>query len=124
MSKKFILFTIFVLFTFAGCGDPDSIGQDVLLDGPILESVEEGKLEFNGALINDSDIPVKSVYVVIVLRDDMGNIIEANSSIVVSEEGDEILYPSERSFFSITFNAEPSSVFSKDVEIYYEEEEL
>ncbi len=78
---KKLLFPIFLLLfvIIAGCDSPEKNGV-VELDGPILESIDaDGNLEFNGAVINTSDQPVRSVYVVIVLKDKSGNIMEANS---------------------------------------------
>ena len=119
--KKYILIIIAALFISWGCDSPDDNGV-VGLDGPILESVDgNGALEFNGAVINTGDAPVQSVYVVIVLKDENGNIIEANSISLFEEGSDALLYPSERVFFSVSVNSDPNRVFYKDVEIYYED---
>ena len=104
-----------------GCDSPDDDGL-VGLDGPILESIDSnGLLEFNGAVINNGDSPVKSVYVVIILKDENGNILEANSVSLFEEGSGALLYPMEREFFSVSVGVDPTRVFSKDVEIYYED---
>ena len=104
-----------------GCDSPENDGA-VALDGPILESVDsDGILEFNGAVINTGDTPVQSIYVVIVLMDESGNIIEANSTSIFEEGSDDLLYPSESVFFNVSVDSDPNRVFSKDVEIYYED---
>lgn len=119
MKKYLVLFLAILLFAW-GCDSPEDNGA-VALDGPILESVNsEGLFEFNGAVINNSEDPVQSVYVVIILKDENGNILEANSKSIFEEGTGELLYPYERAFFSVSVNADPSRVFSKDVEIYYE----
>lgn len=104
-----------------GCDSPGDDGV-VGLDGPILESVDSnGMIEFNGAVINNGDTPVQSVYIVIVLKDENGSIIEANSISLFEEGSYALLYPLERAFFNVSVTADPARVFSKDVEIYYED---
>lgn len=120
MKKYIIIFVAIMLFAW-GCDSPKDEGQ-VGLDGPILESVNsEGLFEFNGAVVNNGDNPVGQVYVVIVLEDENGNIIEANSISIFEEGTDALLYPGERAFFNVIVSADPSRVFSKGVEIYYDE---
>jgi hypothetical protein len=119
--KKYILLIITVLLMAWGCDSPENDGA-VALDGPILESVDSnGILEFNGAVINTGNAPVQSIYVVIVLMDENGNIIEANSTSIFEEGSGDLLYPSESVFFNVSVDSDPNRVFSKDVEIYYED---
>lgn len=119
--KKYIFIIITVLLMAWGCDSPENDGA-VALDGPILESVDsDGILEFNGAVINTGDTPVQSIYVVIVLMDESGNIIEANSTSIFEEGSGDLLYPSESVFFNVSVDSDPNRVFSKDVEIYYED---
>ena len=118
--KKYILLIITVLLMAWGCDSLENDGA-VALDGPILEGVDsDGILEFNGAVINTGDTPVQSIYVVIVLMDESGNIIEANSTSIFEEGSGDLLYPSESIFFNVSVDSDPNRVFSKDVEIYYE----
>ena len=120
--KKYILILAILSVAGWGCGTPNE-NSTVVLDGPILESVDRnGNLEFNGAVINNGDEPVGSVYVVIILKDQDGNILEANSVSVFEEGSGFLLFPSERAFFSVTLEADSTNVFSKEVEIYYEDE--
>ncbi|GJM15478.1 MAG: hypothetical protein DHS20C13_08050 [Thermodesulfobacteriota bacterium] len=120
--KKYLLIVVAIMFFAWGCDSPEDDGV-VGLDGPILESVDSnGMLEFNGAVINNGDRPVQSVYVVIVLKDEDGSIIEANSISLFEEGSDILLYPLEREFFNVSVSADPARVFSKDVEIYYEDQ--
>ena len=119
MKKFFIL--LIAVFLFWGCAGPDENGS-VVLDGPVLESMnKDGNLEFNGVIVNSGDKPVRSVYVVIMLRDDEGEIIESNSTSVLGDDPEISLYPSERAFFTISVKSDPQNVASKDVEIYYDE---
>ncbi|MEE8136382.1 MAG: FxLYD domain-containing protein [Thermodesulfobacteriota bacterium] len=119
--KKYIFIIITVLLMAWGCDSPENDGA-VALDGPILESVDSnGILEFNGAVINTGNTPVQSIYVVIVLMDENGNIIEANSTSIFEEGSGDLLYPSESVFFNVSVDSDPNRVFSKDVEIYYED---
>ena len=119
--KKVVLAAILIIFMVLGCDSPNETGL-VELDGPILESMDaDSNLEFNGALINVGDKPVRSVYIVIVLKDQDGNVIEANSVSIFDEDPNALLYPSERAFFSLSVASDPSRVFSKEVEIYYED---
>ncbi len=119
--KKYFLIIFAIMFFAWGCDSPDDNGV-VGLDGPILESIDSnGMLEFNGAVINNGDAPVQSVYVVIVLKDADGNIIEANSISLFEEGSDALLYPMEREFFNVSLTTDSKRVFSKDVEIYYED---
>jgi hypothetical protein len=120
--KKIIFAAILMFFIGAlGCDSPNENGV-VQLDGPILESMDaDSNLEFNGALINTGESPVRSVYVVIVLKDQEGNVIEANSVSIFDEDPNALLYPSERAFFSLSVASDPNRVFSKEVEIYYED---
>ena len=120
--KKYILILTILLFAGWGCGTPNDSGT-VALDGPILESVDRaGNLEFNGAVINNGEEAVGSIYVVIILKDQDGNILEANSESVFEEGSGFLLFPGERAFFSVTLEADSAKVFSKEVEIYYEGE--
>ena len=116
--KKIIL--IFVLsFLIYGCLDSDD-NSVVELD-PTLESVnEEGNIEFNGAVTNIGDQPVESVFIVIVVKDENGNIIEANSTPLFDNGNEDILFPQQREFFTVTLNSNPGNVFSKEVEIFYD----
>jgi len=120
--KKIIFAAILMFFVAAlGCDSPSENGV-VQLDGPILESMDaDSNLEFNGALINTGDSPVRSVYIVIVLKDQEGNVIEANSVSIFDEDHNALLYPSERAFFSLSVASDPNRVFSKEVEIYFED---
>lgn len=121
--KKLILLpflTVVVLFIYS-CGVPEAGSGAISLDGPILESVNrDGSLEFNGAVINTSPEPVKNVFVVIILKDVNGNIIEANSVNVHGDNEDFEIYPNQRSFFTVTFDSAYTNVHTKDVEIYYD----
>ena len=120
--KKYFLIVVAIMFFAWGCDSPEDDGV-VGLDGPILESVDSnGMLEFNGAVINNGDSPVQSVYVVIVLKGEDGSIIEANSVSLFEEGSDILLYPLEREFFNVSVSTDPARVFSKDVEIYYEDQ--
>jgi hypothetical protein len=53
--------------------------------------------------------------------DENGNIIEANSTSIFEEGSGDLLYPSESVFFNVSVDSDPNRVFSKDVEIYYED---
>lgn len=120
MKKFFVLISI-VIFLLGACAVPEGDGS-VTLDGPILESInKEGYLEFNGVVVNSGDVPVRSVYVVIMLRDEDGKVIEATSTSVLGDDPARLLFPSERAFFSISVGSDPQRVTSKDVEIYYDE---
>ena len=120
--KKYFLIVVAIIFFAWGCDSPEDDGV-VGLDGPILEGVDSnGMLEFNGAVINNGDSPVQSVYVVIVLKGEDGSIIEANSVSLLEEGSDILLYPLEREFFNVSVSTDPARVFSKDVEIYYEDQ--
>lgn len=128
MKKLLAVLIISVLISgsIIGCGDPGggNFGA-VALDGPILETVSRtGEFEFNGAVINISAEPVSSVFVVIILKDENGEIIEANSVSVLGESEEILLMPSESAFFTITFLTDPSTAFMKEVEIFYDEEVL
>jgi len=122
MKNLKVLISIFLLLLIvAACDSPEKNGV-VELDGPILESIDaDGNLEFNGAVINTSSQPVSSVYVVIVLKDKTGNILEANSVSLFEEDMNALLYPSERAFFRLSVESNPNRVFSREVEIYYED---
>lgn len=118
---KRILLLLAMVLLFNGCIESDN-GQMVQLDGPILESVNsEGNIEFNGAITNTGNNPVEAVYIVIVLKDFEGNIIVADSVPLYEEDAEGILYPQQREFFAISLQANPNMVFSKEVEIYYDE---
>ena len=123
---KRLIFTFFIIAALSGflsgCGAPAGDGGAVALDGPIRETMAKtGEFEFNGAVINISDQPVSSIYVVIILKDEAGEIIEANSVSVLGESEDLVLMPGESAFFTVTFQSDPSSALNKDVEIYYDE---
>lgn len=122
MKKYLVIIFAFIVLGAWGCGSPNEDGN-VSLDGPILESVDrEGNLEFNGAVINNGEEPVSSIYVVIILKDQQGNIVEANSESVFEEGTGLLLFPGERAFFSVTLEADPLNVVSREVEIYYDEQ--
>jgi len=118
---KKIIVAMLVCYLLWGCAGPNQDGS-VVLDGPVLESMNrDGNLEFNGVVVNSGEKAVKSVYVVIMLRDGEGNIIESNSASVLGDDPDILFYPSERAFFTLSVKSDPQSVASKDVEIYYDE---
>jgi hypothetical protein len=121
MRKIFISLLLIAFSLFWACGDPSQTGS-VTLDGPILESINKnGKLEFNGVVVNSSDKTVRSIYVVMILKDSNGKIIEATSTPVLGEDPQNTLQPSERAFFTISAKSDPKRVASKDVEIYSED---
>jgi hypothetical protein len=118
--KKIIFVLIVVLFSW-GCAGPNENGS-VVLDGPMLESMNrDGNLEFNGVVVNSGNKPVHSVYVVMMLRDGAGKIIESNSTSVLGGDPEVLLFPSERAFFTISVKSDPQAIASKDVEIFYDE---
>lgn len=122
MTRLIILFSFIVVLTvLTGCDSPDPDETIVQLDGPILElQSRDGGLEFNGSVVNTANVPVKSVYVLIVLNDADGNIIETKS-VLLDEDINDIMEPSEISFFTIVFDdVDTDRVFSKEVEIYYD----
>ncbi len=107
-----------------GCAAPNDSGV-VTLDGPILESInQDGNLQFNGSVANNGASPVHSVFVLITLLDDSGNVVGANSvqigDPVDDVEQDDVVFPGERKFFSVTVNADPSEVVTKNVEIFFD----
>ncbi len=119
--KKLLILLLTSLSLFWACGSPNNTGS-VTLDGPVLESInQEGKLEFNGAVMNSGDTPVNSVEVVMILKDDNGNVLEATSATVIGEDTQNLLQPSERAFFTITSKSDPKRIVSKEVEIFSEE---
>ncbi|HSG30525.1 MAG TPA: FxLYD domain-containing protein [Thermodesulfobacteriota bacterium] len=118
---RYLLTLIFCVFLLAGCIQSENDGF-VELDGPILESVnKEGQLEFNGVIVNNGDVAVQSVFVVIILKDESGNVVEANSTPLFDDGNLQALYPYQREFFTISLNSQPDRVFTKEVEIYYDE---
>lgn len=123
--RKFLPVFILSLMLSAfllGCDSGSDNGGAVGLDGPILETVSRtGEYEFNGAVINISDEPVSSVFVLIHLIDENGVTIESKSVNVLGESEDILLMPSESAFFSIIFETDPSTTFTKEVEIFYDE---
>lgn len=117
MKKMFLAASLAcAIFLFVSCtGDEDSV---VLPDGPIMEtSGVEGKVEFNGAVINTADYPVHSVYVVILIKDSEENILDATSVLV--DDGEK-LDAGESSFFTVSLDFLPPDVHSKEIEIYYD----
>jgi hypothetical protein len=56
-----------------------------------------------------------------ILRDQNGKVIEANSTPVTEENSNDLLYPSERAFFNLSIKSDSQKIASKEVEIYYEE---
>ena len=121
----FLLMFFISVATLTGCGSPGGDEGAVALDGPILETVAKtGDFEFNGAVINVSNEPVSSVFVVILLKDENDEVIEANSVSVLGESEDLVLMPGESAFFTVNFKTDPSSALNKDVEIYYDESDF
>ena len=119
--QVFILSLLLSVFLI-GCDGTSDNGGGVVLDGPILETISRtGEFEFNGAVINISDVPVSSIFVLIELIDENGVTIEANSVNVLGESEELTLMPTESAFFTVTFETDPSSTFSKEVEIFYDE---
>ena len=117
-----LIISILLSAFLIGCDSAGDNGDAVVLDGPILETIARtGVFEFNGAVINISNEPVSSIFVLIILKDETGETIEVNSVSVLGESEELLLMPSESAFFTITFDTDPSTVFSKEVEIYYDE---
>ncbi|MGQ0793457.1 MAG: FxLYD domain-containing protein [Deltaproteobacteria bacterium] len=116
--KKLILSVFISFFMLLGCVAP-SDGDVVALDGPMLESIaRDGSLEFNGVVVNTGDRPVRSVYVVVILKDEKGKIIDAASVPVLGESAEAVMLPNDRIFFTILAKVDPSKIASKEVEIY------
>jgi hypothetical protein len=121
MKKLLILFTLSLVCLFWACGNPNE-ANSVALDGPILQSIsKDGKLEFNGVVVNSGDKPVRSIFVVMILKDADGKILEATSTPVFGEDTQKTLQPSERAFFAISAKTDPKRVASKEVEIHSED---
>ncbi len=117
-----LIISILLSAFLIGCDNAGDNGDAVVLDGPILETIARtGVFEFNGAVINISNEPVSSIFVLIILKDETGETIEVNSVSVLGESEELLLMPSESAFFTITFETDPSTIFSKEVEIYYDE---
>lgn len=115
-----IILASFLTMIIWGCASPNQDGV-VTLDGPILESInQDGNLQFNGSLVNNGDSPVHSVFVLITLMDDGGSVVGANSVQVGDVEQDDVLFPGDRKFFSVTVNADPAEVVTKNVEIFFD----
>lgn len=128
MKMKWAIFLLLFIISaglLTSCGSPDSSGGAVVLEGPILETfAKTGEFEFNGAVINISNEPVTSVFVVILLKDENGETIEANSVSVLGQSEDIMLMPGESAFFTVSFKTDPSTSVNKEVEIYYDEAEF
>ena len=117
---RYFIAILLSCFLLTGCIESEN-DSFVELDGPILESVnKEGQLEFNGVLVNNGDVAVESVFVVIIIKDEAGNVIEANSTPLFEDGNELILYPDQREFFTLSLNSESDRVFTKEVEIYYD----
>jgi hypothetical protein len=113
-----LILTCFLMISVWGCAPSNQDGS-VALDGPILESInQDGNLQFNGSVVNDGDSPVHSVFVFITLMDSKGDVVGANSVQVGDPERDDVLFPGERKFFSVTVTSDPSEVVTKNVEIF------
>lgn len=122
MKRLLTLFSLLLLISiFSGCDSPDPGESIVQLDGPIQEfQSRNGALEFNGSVVNTANVSVKSVYVLIILNDADGNIIETKS-VLLDEDINDVMEPSEVSFFTIVFDdVDSEEIFSKEVEIYYD----
>ena len=117
---RYLIAILLRVLLLTGCIESEN-DSFVGLDGPILESVnKDGQLEFNGVVLNSGELPVESVFVVIILKDESGNIIEANSTPLFEDGNDLILYPQQREFFTLSLDSDSDKVFSKEVEIYYD----
>ena len=117
---RYLIAILLCVLLIKGCIESEN-DRFVGLDGPILESInKDGQLEFNGVVLNSGELPVESVFVVIILKDESGNIIEANSTPLFEDGNDLILYPQQREFFTLSLDSDSDTVFSKDVEIYYD----
>jgi hypothetical protein len=113
-----VIVTSLLMILIWGCAPSNQDGT-VALDGPILESInQDGNLQFNGSVVNNGDNPVHSVYVLITLMNGSGDVVGANSVQVGDVEQDDVLFPGERKFFSVTVNSDPSEVVTKNVEIF------
>ncbi len=121
--KRAAFMLITVLLMLSACADSGGGGDAVQLDGPILEGINhDGELEFNGAIVNTGETAVRSVVVVIILKDEGDRVIEAISTSVPADSADDVILPMESVFFTVSVsNVDPTKVFSRDVEIFYEE---
>jgi hypothetical protein len=113
-----LILTSLLMIMIWGCAASNEDGV-VALDGPILESInQDGNLQFNGSVVNNGDSAVHSVFVLITLMDNRGNVVGADSVQVGDLEKDDVLFPGERKFFSATVNPDPSELVTKNVEIF------
>lgn len=123
MKRYAVLLSLIVSLLFIwGCDSVDGDGV-VKLDGPILEKTVYGKgvSEFSGYVVNTGNTAVNSVYVVVVLKDDKGNIIREASTSIFREGSNTPLNPSERQPFALLVESDPGEVFTKEAEVYYED---
>lgn len=121
MKTLAALFSL-LLFVLVVSGCDGTAERSVVLDGPMMEMVDEtGELEYHGALTNISSKSVSSVVVVITLKNEDGEVIEIKSVSATEELESEVLMPEESVFFTVGFESNPDVVVTKEVEIYYYE---
>lgn len=118
MSFYRILFFQFLLFLFISC---DNLQKDSKISflGPVLEAVNnEGRLEYTGRIINNSNKEIKNLLVRYIAKNSEGKIIEAVTIPIKGAKGRNIT-EGEIIDFQFTLRSNTRNVFDKKLTLDY-----
>jgi len=115
---KFITVLFISLFLLISC---DSLGPDskISLLGPVIETVNsQGKLEYVGRVVNNSQEKVNQVSLRYIIRDEEDSIVEAVTFPISGAAGD-YLSQGEVVIFKFFVRSDARNIFNKELNLDY-----
>ena len=114
---RFILFSIILIFSVSS--DTYKNKSTINFLGPVLEVVnKDGRLNYTGRVINNSDKKISNALIRYVARNQDGKIIEAITVPLVGKNGLEII-KGEVINFEFTLRIETKNVYDKQLTLDY-----
>ncbi len=115
---KFITVLFISLFLLISC-DPLEPDSKISLLGPVIETVNsQGKLEYVGRVVNNSQEKVNQVSLRYIIRDEEDSIVEA-VTFPISGAGGDYLSQGEVVIFKFFVRSDPRNIFNKELNLDY-----
>ena len=115
---RFIVILFVNLFLLISCGilEPDS---KISLLGPVIETANsQGKLEYVGRVVNNSQEKINEVSLRYIIRDEKDDIVEAVTFPILGSGGDYLSH-GEIVIFKFFVRSDPKNIFNKELNLDY-----
>jgi hypothetical protein len=115
---RFIVILFVNLFLLISCGilEPDS---KISLLGPVIETANsQGKLEYVGRVVNNSQEKINEVSLRYIIRDEKDDIVEAVTFPILGSSGDYLSH-GEIVIFKFFVRSDPKNIFNKELNLDY-----